>query len=70
MSWKKLDEKPIGGIPLLVNYKDVNGKGKVREAYYNAGFKTWHIRSTMPNEQEDIQVYPTHWMYMPESPKD
>ena len=56
------DHHPKGGKRILVADKFV------REGYYNAGFNTWHIRSTMPDEQGDEQIYPTHWMEMPEAP--
>ncbi len=40
----------------------------VKEAYYNAGFNSYHIRSTAPREQEDRRVYPVYWMDMPKAP--
>jgi hypothetical protein len=54
------DKKPEGGKSVLVLWNE-----SPREAYYNAGFKTWHVRSTMPSEQEDVQIFPSHWRSMP-----
>lgn len=57
-------KKPKGGINILVFIP----KEQIKQAYYNASFNSYHTRSTMPNEQEDKQIYPLYWMEMPNEP--
>ena len=63
-------DKPKGGVNVILNIKDANSENLVTKGYYNAGFKTWHIRSINGDEQEDVRIFPTHWMPLPQPPKN
>lgn len=65
--WMDIETAPKNGIDVLV-FAD----GKITTAYYEAMLHaegTWELCVPSEGYRDSDEVYPTHWMPLPEPPK-
>jgi hypothetical protein len=64
--WQPIETAPKDFTSVLVT----GDQGFVCEATYNADYDGWWAANTHPTDAYDGQVYPTHWMPLPDAPHD
>jgi antirestriction protein len=72
-TWQPIDTAPTtpdedGRLPFVLVACDSCGGPYVCEAYFDMDRKEWWPANTCDSDPHGMNIYPTHWMPLPEPP--
>jgi hypothetical protein len=66
--WQPIETAPKMPMPLIL-FGKVDGRLSVEVGHYHPSLKLWFL-DRLDFATFEIPITPTHWMFLPEPPKD